>query len=315
MRATSTRLLRLIALLQAQASWSGHELAARLGVEPRTVRRDIGRLRELGYPVRATAGVGGGYALGAGSRMPPVLFDDDEVLAVTAALRMAGGALLGAAEPSQRVLAKLEQLMPARLRERGGALQAMSVTLRTGLPPVDAERLAELARACQRQQRLGFDYRDHQDRPSRRQVEPLRIATIGWRWYLVAWDRDRQDWRCFRVDRIEGALEAGARFLRRDKAPDVVALVTRGLSVSPFTYRVVLRLRGEFAALAPRVPAWCGVLERIDEQHCRLTVGADSVAGLAAQVLVPDLDFEIEDDGGQAAALRAIAGRLVAALR
>src|SRR6266540_2965783 len=187
---TSARLLRLLSLLQARRDWTGADLADRLGVSARTVRRDVERLRDLGYPVHATRGTDGGYRLGAGAAMPPLLLDDEEAVAVAVGLRTAtGGAIAGIEETSVRALAKLEQVLPSRLRRRVNAVQEFTVPfVRPGGPTVDADVLAVIAGACRDRERLRFPYKTFDGTASRRLVEPLRLVHTGRRWYLVAWD-------------------------------------------------------------------------------------------------------------------------------
>src|SRR6266545_2546717 len=211
---TSARLLRLLSLLQARRDWSGPDLADRLGVSARTVRRDVERLRSLGYPVHATSGTAGGYRLGAGAALPPLLLDDDEAVAVAVGLRTAaGGSVAGIEETSVRALVKLEQVLPSRLRHRVNALWTSTVPV--PVPgdgaTVDAEVLTAIAGACRDHQRLRFDYRDHGGSASVRTVEPHRLVCWGRRWYLLAWDTDRNDWRTFRVDRLQPRTPTGYR--------------------------------------------------------------------------------------------------------
>ena len=215
---TSARLLRLLSLLQTPRDWTGSELADRLEVSQRTIRNDIDRLRALGYPVHATRGSIGGYRLEAGATLPPLLLDDEEAVAVAIGLRTAtGGAVTGIEETSLRALAKLEQVLPPRLRSRVSAIQAstLHVRHRSG-PTVDPAVLTELARICREHSRLRFDYSDRKGAASQRRVEPERIVNSGQRWYLVAWDTDRADWRTFRVDRIVPGMSAGPRFAPRE---------------------------------------------------------------------------------------------------
>lgn len=212
---TSARLLRLLSLLQAHREWSGADLADRLGVTSRTIRRDVDRLRELGYPVNASPGTGGGYQLGAGAELPPLLLDDDEAVAVAVGLRTAAGqGIEGIGETSVRALAKLEQVLPSRLRRRVSALNTFTVPMLRGPQPsaVDPGVLTELANACRDGERLRFEYRDHGGSPTRRNVEPHRLVCTERRWYLVAWDVDRDDWRTFRADRITPTPPHGPRF-------------------------------------------------------------------------------------------------------
>ena len=216
---TSARLLRLLSLLQAPRDWTGQELAQRLEVSTRTVRNDIERLRSLGYPVHATRGAVGAYRLGAGASLPPLLLDDEEAVAVVVGLRTgAGGGVAGIEEASLRALAKLVRVLPSRLRHRVHSLQSHAVAVprdRTG-PTVDPDVLTTLAGACRDQQSLRLGYHDHSGSASVRTVEPYRLVNWGRRWYLVAWDVVRTDWRIFRADRIELRTPAGPRFAPRE---------------------------------------------------------------------------------------------------
>ena len=212
---TSARLLRLLSLLQTRRDWSGAELAGRLEITPRTVRRDIDRLRGLGYPVQATAGTAG-YRLGAGADLPPLLLDDDEAVAVAMGLRTAaGGSITGIEETSVRALAKVEQVLPSRLRHRVNALQSVTVPMANTGPTVDPSTLTAIAAACRDSLRLRFDYRTHDGTSSIRTTEPHRLVHAGRRWYLLGWDVDRQDWRTYRVDRLDPRTPTGPRFTPR----------------------------------------------------------------------------------------------------
>jgi predicted DNA-binding transcriptional regulator YafY len=203
---TSARLLRLLSLLQTHRHWTGAELAARLGITARTVRRDVEKLRSLGYPVNATPGVAGGYQLGAGASLPPLLLDDDEAVAVAVGLRTAAGdTVAGIAETSVRALVKLEQILPSRLRNRVNTLWSVTVPLIAGGPTVDPDTLTAIAAACRDHHRFRFVYRDRDGTETLRSTEPHRLVHTGRRWYLVAFDTDREDWRTFRVDRLEPA--------------------------------------------------------------------------------------------------------------
>src|SRR5690349_1673026 len=201
---TSERTLRLLSLLQTHRYWAGTDLADRLGVSERTLRRDVDRLRELGYPVDASRGVAGGYQLRAATAMPPLLLDDEEAVAIAVGLRpAAGGAVEGIEETSVRALTKVIQVMPPRLRRRVEALRAYTVPgVFSGGPTVDAEALAVIASACRDDERLRFDYTARGQERTTRLVEPHRLVSLGRRWYLVAWDTERGDWRTFRVDRL-----------------------------------------------------------------------------------------------------------------
>src|SRR5215217_6068452 len=217
MLGTSARLLRLLSLLQARRDWTSTELATRLGVTTRTIRNDMDRLRRLGYPVDARPGVAGGYRLGTGGALPPLLLDDEEAVAVAVGLRTAAsGSIAGIEETSVRALAKLQQMLPSRLRHRVNALWTSTIPVPGDGPTVDAEVLTAIAGACRDHQRLRFDYLDHSGAASVRTVEPHRLVCWGRRWYLLAWDTDRQEWRSFRVDRLQPRTPTGPRFTPRD---------------------------------------------------------------------------------------------------
>lgn len=284
MLSTSARLLRLASLLQSRRTWSGAALSEELGVDARTVRRDVDRLRELGYPVEASSGVGGGYALGRGADLPPLVLDDDEAVALALALRAATAHVGGIEATALRLLGKLDQLMPTRLRRRSTALHAVTLSLRTGPPLVAAELLQTLATACRDCRSLAFDYRKHDGTSGRREVQPLRLANFGRRWYLVAWDSGRDDWRSFRVDRIQGSPRTGAAFPARAVPPDVAKRLERGIAYAPFTCRATLRLAGNVTKLEAVVPLWCGILEAESATHSLLRIGADSLDTLVSQI-------------------------------
>ncbi|MDT3440249.1 YafY family protein [Pseudofrankia sp. BMG5.37] len=212
----SARMLRLLSLLQTHRYWAGMELADRLGVSARTLRRDVDRLRELGYPVLASRGVAGGYQLRAGAAVPPLLLDDDEAVAIVVGLRAAvAGPVAGIEEPAVRALAKVAQVIPRRLRHRADALGAYTVPVPVGGPPVDAGMLTAIALAARAEERLRFGYTDREGAATHRHVEPHRLVSLSGRWYLVGFDVDRSDWRTFRLDRIAQPLTTGARFRPR----------------------------------------------------------------------------------------------------
>src|SRR3954469_15510467 len=214
---TSARLLALLSLLQQRGEWSGPELADRLEVGPRTIRRDVEKLRDLGYPIEAAPGIAGGYRLAAGAQMPPLLLDDAEAIAVAVGLRSsASGSIAGIEEYSVRALAKLEQILPQRLRDRVRALGDATSTFRAEGPQIDADELALIAGACRDALRLTFSYTAKGGEDTLREVEPAAVVHTGWRWYLVAYDLDRGDWRTFRIDRIAGRPRAGGRGTRRE---------------------------------------------------------------------------------------------------
>ena len=217
---TSARLLRLLSLLQARRDWTSTELATRLGVSTRTIRNDVGRLRGLGYPVYARPGVAGGYRLGTGAALPPLLLDDEEAVAVAVGLRTAAsGSIAGIEETSVRALAKLQQVLPSRLRRRVSAFQAYALPIPSRGPQADPDVLTVIAGACRDHERLRFDYRAHSGAASRRAVEPYRLVNYQQRWYLVAWDTERHARRTFRVDRIKPRTPAGPLSPGRAVAP------------------------------------------------------------------------------------------------
>ncbi|MFJ6726631.1 helix-turn-helix transcriptional regulator [Streptomyces sp. NPDC091281] len=315
---TSARLLRLLSLLQAHREWSGAALADRLGVTPRTVRRDVDRLRELGYPVNASPGTGGGYQLGAGAELPPLLLDDDEAVAVAVGLRTAAGhGIEGIGEASVRALGKLEQVLPHRLRRRVGALNAFTVPMLRGpqASAVDPAVLTDLAHACRDAERLRFDYRGHDGTTSRRTVEPHRLVCTERRWYLVAWDTDRADWRTFRVDRVTPRPPHGPRFTpRTPPAEDLAAYVSRGVSTRAYATHAVVRLLVPRAEAAVRVSPSAGTLEEDGPDACVLRTGAASLDVMVIHVMLMGFPFEVLEPPELIDAIRAARDRLDGAL-
>jgi predicted DNA-binding transcriptional regulator YafY len=315
---TSARLLRLLSLLQAHREWSGADLAERLGVTPRTVRRDVDRLRELGYPVKASPGTGGGYQLGAGAELPPLLLDDDEAVAVAVGLRTAAGqGIEGIGETSVRALSKLEQVLPSRLRRRVGALNAFTVPMLRGPRPsaVDPAVLTELASVCRDSERLRFEYHDHDGAATRRTVEPHRLVCTEHRWYLVAWDVDRDAWRTFRVDRITPKPPHGPRFPPREPpADDLAAYVSSGVSTRAYAAHAVIRLLAPLEEAAERISPSDGTLEAETPGSCILRTGAASLDVMVIHVGLMGLEFEILEPDGLTETVRALRDRLSRAL-
>ncbi|ATY12324.1 YafY family transcriptional regulator [Amycolatopsis sp. AA4] len=307
---TSARLLSLLSLLQARQDWPGALLAERLEVSPRTVRRDVDRLRELGYPIVTTKGPDGGYRLDAGARLPPLLFDDDQAVALAIALQAATGA--GIEEAARRALQTVRQVMPARLRHRVDALSFTAVE--RPAPQADPQTLVALSAAVRAREVLRFDY-GPTDTPPRR-VEPHHLVTWGQRWYLVAWDLDRDDWRIFRADRITPRTPSGPKFAERE-LPDVAAFVAarfRGTDLSgewPCRGEVVLRLPATEAAsyLAD------GVIEALGPDRCRVSLGAWSWRGLAASFGRVDADLEVVGPAELKEAFRQLSARYAEAGR
>ncbi|GAA2810332.1 MULTISPECIES: helix-turn-helix transcriptional regulator [Kitasatospora] len=310
---TPGRLLTLLSLLQTPREWPGSELAERLQVSPRTIRRDIDRLRELGYPVEATRGPEGGYRLTAGAAMPPLLLDDEEAVAIAVGLRTAAGhAVEGIEEASVRALAKLIQVLPSRLRHRVAALNAATVPVLPGDGPrIDPEDLAVIAAAVAARERLRFDYRAGDGAETRRQVEPHRLVSYGRRWYLVCYDPDRTDWRIFRVDRLSHPQRTGLRFDPRElPAGDAAAYVADKLAGRTTVHRAVVTLHAPYERLAARLGTAAGQLEEIDEHRCRLVSRADSVEWLGARLAMVGCEFEVHEPPELVAYLHELAGRV-----
>lgn len=311
---TSARLLRLLSLLQAHREWSGAELADRLGVTSRTVRRDIDRLRGLGYPVHSTTGTAGGYQLGAGAELPPLLLDDEEAVAVAVGLRnAASGSVQGIEESSVRALAKLEQVLPHRLSRRVSALNAYTVPMTRAHrgPAVEASTITELAHACRDHQQLRFAYESHEGAATRRSVEPHRLVSTYRRWYLVGWDVDRADWRTFRVDRIALTPPHGPRFTpRTPPAEDLAAWVSEGVSVRAYAEHATVLLRVPMESAAEVVSLSAGTLEAVDEHSCLLRIGAPTLDVLVAYVLMLGFDFEVREPEALFAQVEALRDRL-----
>jgi len=310
---TSARLLRLLSLLQMPREWPGSELAERLGVSGRTVRNDIERLRELGYPVDATRGSIGGYRLGAGAAMPPLLLDDEEAVAVAIGLRTAAeGTIAGIGETALRALAKLEQVLPARLRRRVNALQTYTVPVpadRPG-PSVGSDTLMTLTAACRDHETLRFDYRDHAGASTLRIVEPFRLVSWGRRWYLVAWDTGRKDWRTFRVDRVEPRTPTGPRFTPREPPEgDIAAYVSRRVSAAAWRHQARVTVHAPAEAIAERINPAVGTVEAVDEHTCVLVTGADSVETLSVYLGMLGADFTVGEPPELVSHLRELAER------
>ncbi|MEV6679945.1 YafY family protein [Streptomyces erythrochromogenes] len=308
---TPARLLSLLSLLQTPREWPGSELAERLRVSSRTIRRDIERLRELGYPVEATLGAEGGYRLVAGAAMPPLLLDDEEAVAIAVGLRAgAGHAIEGVEEASVRALAKLEQVLPSRLRHRVGTLQSATIALTRGDgASVDPRTLTTMASAVAGPERLRFGYRARDGAESRRLVEPYRLVSTGSRWYLVAYDMEREDWRTFRVDRVAEAFATGARFAPRELPMDAEEFVRQGLGAAGSrTYAAEIAFEAEAAEL----PEWLraavvpgGATPTLVRFESR-----DAPEWLVARLALTGLAFTVREP----AALRAAAGTLAARL-
>ena len=296
MLTTSARLLSLLSLLQSRPHWSGATLAERMEIHPRTLRRDIDRLRQLGYPIHASTGVAGGYAFRAGRALPPLLLDDEEALAAAIALRTAvTGTISGIEQTAITALVKIEQAMPPRLRPRLEALRSAILPTDQIGPLVDAGRLTTLAAACRDQVQIAFEYTDREGQPSSRQVEPQGVVHTDRRWYLVAWDCLRADWRTFRIDRIASAPLVGAHFAPRvgPGDGDLRRWVARSLSLGQYPDEARIILHAPLAALRQRIPASAGALEVVDGQRCLLRCGANPMGSVIYWLLAMDLEFEV----------------------
>lgn len=295
MATTSGRLLRLLSLLQSRPYWSGPELADRLAVTIRTVRRDVRRLRELGYPVDASPGESGGYRLGTGGALPPLLLDDDEATAIAVALGLStGGAVRGIEEPALAALAKLDRLLPPRLRSRAAAMHAATVTLVPPANVVDADVLVTLAQACDGHERALMTYEDREGRASERRLEPYKLVATGRRWYLLARDVGRDDWRTFRVDRVGHARRTGHRFCPEPDPPDAATMVGEAITTAPYRYHATVA----FPATAPedlarRLPPTAGVIRADGQAGSVLTTGANDLDALAGHLVGLGLDFDV----------------------
>lgn len=308
---TSVRLLRLLALLQARRDWSGADLASRLGVTTRTIRNDVERLRILGYQVNSTTGITGGYRLGAGTAVPPLLLDDEEAVAVVVGLRAAAaGTVTGIEDTSLRALTKLEQTLPSRLRNRVDALRATTISAAGGGPTVDAEILTWAAAASHNHEQLRFDYLGRDGDESLRTVEPHRLVYTGRRWYLLAWDVDRADWRTFRADRIRPRMPNGPRFNPREPpGGDAAAHVLRGVGSQAWRYPAQVRIHASAETLAQLIPSTAGVVTPENENSCVLETGGESLHNLAAFLGTLDLEFTVIDPPELRALLRKLAHR------
>ncbi|MFH8936849.1 helix-turn-helix transcriptional regulator [Streptomyces griseosporeus] len=296
---TPARLLQLLSLLQTPREWPGGELAERLGVSRRTVRRDIDRLRDLGYPVQATMGADGGYRLVAGKAMPPLVLDDEEAVAIAVGLRAgAGHAVEGVDEASVRALAKLEQVLPSRLRHRVSTLQAATTPLTSGDgPSIAPETLTVIASAVAGHERLRFAYRAADGAESRRVCEPYRLVSTGRRWYLVAYDLDRADWRTFRVDRVSEPFATGLRFAPRELPTGSAAeFLRRSMHRQQSSYTFEVDFTAPTETVAGRLPHWLGAPEPLPDGGCRLRAEvSDPVEWLAVRLAMLGIDFQVRE--------------------
>jgi predicted DNA-binding transcriptional regulator YafY len=296
----TARALRLLSLLQTYKFWSGAELTERLQISPRTLRRDVERLRELGYPVDGTPGAAGGYRLAAGAHLPPLVLDDDEAVAIAVGLRAAAGASVeGIEETSVRALAKLEQVLPDRLRRRVHAVHTNVSSLRWSLdtPMVDADALAVLALACRDNEQVRFDYRARSGEETRRLVEPHSLVSAGRRWYLVGWDVRRDDWRTFRLDRLTTPRLGGVRFTpRRLPAEDAAAFVAASITSMPVPFRATVVASGTVDEVRNLIRYADAEIEAIDERVCRVYLRSESRSWLLTVIALLATTFDVVVD-------------------
>lgn len=292
---TSARLLQLLSLLQMRREWTGPALADRMGVTERTVRRDVHKLRNLGYPIHASPGIAGGYQLGAGAQLPPLLLDDNEALAVALGLNsVAAGPVAGIGEASVRALAKLEQVLPSRLRPKFAMLKAAVTTLPSNAATVDPQQLTVVSAAIADQRQITFDYVTSDGTATRRLVEPYRLVDTGRRWYLVAWDVEREDWRTFRADRLASLPTERRKYAPRPlPAEDLAAYVQQSITRSPYKFDVVVRLRAPLAEVSAVVNPQYATLAADGAGATILRSGWDNLAAAAAYLASLDMDFEI----------------------
>lgn len=308
---SAERLLKLLGLLQGRVDWTADDLARRLEVTSRTIRRDVARLRDLGYPVEAMAGPGGGYRLGAGGKLPPLLLDDDEALAVALGLRVAVTSSVGGLEDaSMSAMAKLEQVLPPRLRKSLEDFSEATVAVPGTHSKVDPSILSMASQAARARQRIRFSYSDARGVGTDRHAEPLRLVHTGRHWYLVAYDMDREDWRTFRLDRIKEAKATGMRSARRP-APDPVEMVLQGVAVDAYRHQaeVVLAVPIEWARRL--VPATVGKVEPAGKERSTLTIGADDMDWLARYIISLGVSFEVVAPDGLKAELVELGESLV----
>nr|WP_233163450.1 WYL domain-containing protein [Glycomyces salinus] len=306
---TSARLLELLSLLQVKRDWTSSELAGRLDVSTRTIRADIGKLRSLGYPVDARPGVAGGYRLAAGTAMPPLLLDDDEAVAVAVGLGAVATQRLGVEETSLTALAKLEQVLPSRLRRRVEAVRAaMSVVPGTG-PQLDLSVLGAVAAAIRGRERLRFGYTKPGGSEEARHTEPQRLVSWGSIWYLLAWDLDRDNWRIFRVDRMVPRAPTGVRFQPHVITEDeVVEYVVGRVVKAAWKYRARVLVHAPAAKVAARLPKPVDI-EAVDESTCRVELGSDDPDRLALSMAQLDADIEVIEGEELVAAFDRLATR------
>lgn len=294
---TTARVLRLLSLLQAHRMWTGSELQDRLEVSERTLRRDVERLRNLGYPVRSVPGPTGGYQLEAGANMPPLLLDDGEAVAIAVGLRTAaGGTIAGIEDTSMRALAKLEQVLPPQVRKKVNLVQSTMAPMIRPWVTVDGDLLVKIAQACRDNERIRFEYESRQGEASERNVEPHNLVPLNQRWYLVAYDRERDDWRTFRLDRISQPWMTRSRFKPRPiPGGDAAEFVVGSIRSIPTRYAVEALVSADPEALQPRLRGSDVTAEPTSDGRTRLRFNGDSLEWLAFRLTWLGHDFEVID--------------------
>jgi predicted DNA-binding transcriptional regulator YafY len=312
---SAAHLLRLLSLLQTRPRWTGAELAARLEITERTLRRDIERLRTLDYPVNAVRGVAGGYGLSPGGTLPPLLLDEDEAVAVAVSLRTAANAsVTGIADTAVSALLKLQQVLPNRLRHRVTALYQATAALPGWLTTVDTDVLTLIAAACRDGVTLRLAYTDYHGARSARVVEPHRLVHTGRRWYLVARDVERGAWRSFRADRIRDPQSTGMRFVHQDP-PNAVDFVAAAITATPYSHRARILFHAPATTVAEHIAPSVGVIEPAGEDKCILTTGSDSLDAIAMHLGLFDLAFTVLGPPELRTRIQAVANRLQQALQ
>ena len=311
-RGTTERVLTLLGLLQQRQVWTGSELADRLGVTPRTVRRDVERLRTLGYPVQASQGVGGGYQLGPGQDLPPLLLDDEEAIATAVSLLAgAGGAVAGAGDAAVRALTKLDRVLPIRLRTLVRALSGSVESMSGSRTTIDPDVLMTLVRACRDEVEADFDYPSG-DEVRRRRVEPYRLVASDRRWYLFSYDLDRDDWRSFRVDRMSEVAARTWRFRPRE-APDAATFVQESVASRVYPHQARFLLHAPAEVVRAQIPASAAVVQPRGTESCEVLSGAGNLDFALMHVLLLGHTFEVLDPPELSDRCRVLADRLLSA--
>ncbi len=312
---TSARLLRLLSLLQTHRDWSGADLAQRLDVTGRTLRRDVDRLRSLGYPVQARSGAGGGYRLGVGATLPPLLLDDEEAVAVAVGLRTAALSGLGGVEDTAvRALAKLEQVLPSHLRHRVADVHAAVVPMPGRGSTTDVDVLLAVAGAVRDRTSLRIDYRSHDGSLSRRLVQPHRVVMASRRWDRVAWDVDRDDWRTFRLDRLTPRVPAGPRFEPRPApAEDLAAYVSRGISTEVYRHRCRVTVHAPAAVVADRMGPTVATVTPLDERSCEVVTGTNDLTEVVYWLGLLEADLTVHEPAHLRRVMAEVSARLARA--